>query len=191
MVSGDPRRAVEARRLQAEWREDPPAQLRTERMPRRSLDDQAEDVVVRVRVRPARAGCEDRPVRYGDRDDLARAPVSEGIAVGGLDEVGVAAVVEEPTPVAEELADGDLLPVRHDPGQPARNRVVEREPALCDELEDDRGDERLRDAADAETVVRTHRHSGLQVPVAARHADRLAAVTDEERRTGDAARDDS
>src|SRR3954447_26016884 len=55
VVSGNARPGVEARRAQARRLEDPPAQFCTERLPRRGLDDQAEDVVVGVGVAPARA----------------------------------------------------------------------------------------------------------------------------------------
>src|SRR4051794_11555536 len=81
VLSGNARSSVEARGAQVQRLEDPPTQLRTERLSRRRLDDQAEDVVIRVGVAPPRARGEGGVVRDGDRDDLARAPVSEGIAV--------------------------------------------------------------------------------------------------------------
>ena len=81
-------------------------------------------------------------------------------------------------------------PFGTDPGQPALDAVLEGESLLADELQDDGGDERLGDAADAEAVVRAHRRPGLQVAVAAGEADRPAALADEQHRPRDAGGDD-
>jgi hypothetical protein len=59
------------------------------------------------------------------------------------DDPRVVRLVEEPAGHVEELADADGLTVRDPPGQPVLDRVGEGEPALADELEDDRRDEGL------------------------------------------------
>ena len=54
--------------------------------------------------------------------------------------------------MAEQLAERDVLPFGTTPGS-QRSSVVERELPLADQLENDGGDERLRDAPDPETIV--------------------------------------
>lgn len=110
-------------------------------------------------------------MRRGDRDDLARRPHSQGIVEGLRDEVAVAAEREQPAGVVEELADGDALAVWDQPGQPALDGVLECEFLLGDELQDDGGDERVGDTADAEAVARAQPGLGLQLAVAAGEAD--------------------
>ena len=121
-------------------------------------------------------------MRRGDRDDLARRPHAQGIAERLRDEVAVAAEREQPAGVVEELAHGDALAVGDQPGQPALDGVLERESLLGDELQDDGGDERLGDTADAEAVACAHPGLGLQLAVAAREADRPVSVADEQHR---------
>ena len=58
--------------------------------------------------------------------------------------------------MVQELAQGHALGDRPD-------LVVESERALADELEDDRGDERLRHASDQEAVLGRHGRTGLRV----------------------------
>src|SRR5437868_8539135 len=137
-------------------------------MPRRRLDDQPQHVVVRVRVAPTRPRSEVRLVSCRDGDDLARRPVSQGIAKGCSDELAVAPEVEETAGVVEQVAHRDPLSVRDDTGKPTLDRVVESELPLADELENHRRDERLRDAPDTEAVAGADRRSRLQPPVAAR-----------------------
>jgi hypothetical protein len=60
-------------------------------------------------------------------------------------------VVGDAAGVVEELADGDVAP-RRCRDVPFEG-IVEADPVLVDELHDDRGDERLGDAADPETGV--------------------------------------
>jgi hypothetical protein len=65
--------------------------------------------------------------------------------------------------VAEQLADGDLVAVGQDPGQPALQRVRQRQPALGDQLQDDGGDQRLGQAAGAEAQPGLHGPAGGDV----------------------------
>ena len=76
------------------------------------------------------------------------------------------------------------------PGSQRSTLSSQGESLLADELQDDGGDERLGDAADAEAVVRAHRRLGLQVAVAAGEADRPVALADEQHRSRDAGGDD-
>jgi len=78
------------------------------------------------------------------------------------------------------LAYGDALAVWDQSGQPPLHGVLEREFLLGDELQDDGGDERLGDTADAEAVARAHPGLGFQVAVAAREADCPVPLADEE-----------
>ncbi len=67
-------------------------------------------------------------------------------------------VVVDAARVLKQVA--DLDPVRvlsQEPGQPPIHRVAQTDPPLGDELEHDRGDHRLGDAADAEAVGCSHR----------------------------------
>src|SRR5207244_2369504 len=135
----------------------PPAKLVCDRLARDSSDDQAEEDVVRVRVRPALAGREQRLVVRGEPDELLRRPrTGEVAAQVGPEQALVLRVVVEAARVVEELPYGDVLALRDQPGQPPLDRVVEPELALADELEDDDGHERLRDAADAKAVGDAH-----------------------------------
>jgi hypothetical protein len=78
------------------------------------------------------------------------------------------------------------LPFGDGSRQPALDVVFKRELALTHELENDRGHERLRDAADAEAVARPHQGLRFQVSITAREPNRPPAFTDEEHRTRDA-----
>jgi hypothetical protein len=55
--------------------------------------------------------------------------------------------------VIQELADFDRPAVGKQSRQPSLDRIVEREAAVGDELQDDRRDERLRRAGDAESLL--------------------------------------
>jgi hypothetical protein len=61
-------------------------------------------------------------------------------------------IVEQAARVAEQLADRDRVAVGQQPRQDARDRLVEPQPPLVGELQHDHGDERLRNARDAEAV---------------------------------------
>src|SRR3954447_12104786 len=103
-------------------------------MLRRSLDDETENVVVRVRIPPSRTRREDGLVRRCDRDQLARRPRFHRIVKCFPDELAIAAVVEEPAGVVEQLTHRDPLATRHDSGEPTLDVVRERELPLFDEL---------------------------------------------------------
>src|SRR4051812_17232401 len=111
MASGDARPRRETRGPQVQGHEDPPAELAGERASRGGFDDQPEDEVVRIGVRPARPGSEGPRMRRGDRHDLARSPHSQRIVEGLRDEVAVAAEGEQSAGVVEELAYRDALAV--------------------------------------------------------------------------------
>ena len=72
-----------------------------------------------------------------------------------------------------------LSPFGTMPGSQCSDAVVERELPLVDQLEDDGGDERLRDAPDPETITDSHRRLLLQVGIAARQLHRATLTTDE------------
>jgi hypothetical protein len=94
----------------------------------------------------------------------------------------VAGIVEEVVQAAamsEQLAHADLVAARDGARQPALDRVVERQPALLHELEHDRGDVRLGDAADPEPRRSGWRASGAQVGDAVGEHAGLITVTHE------------
>ena len=74
--------------------------------------------------------------------------------------------------MVEQLADRDRPAVRDEPRQPFLDRVIEAEPPLADELESDRGNERLRNAPDPEAIGRAQRDARCRLPrpVATRRA---------------------
>ena len=108
----------------------------------RTLQDHAEDEVVRARVRVA--GRARLPVR--DADESARIELA-------AQERRIGGVVEEAGPVREQLADRDLGRVADEVRLEVGHGLVEREDAAIGQIERQRGDEGLRDAADAEAVV--------------------------------------
>ena len=62
----------------------------------------------------------------------------------------------------EQLPYGDSASAREEAGQPTLDRVCEPHPVLVDELEHDDRNERLRDAAYAETIMGAERYASLQ-----------------------------
>ena len=154
---------------------------RSERSSRPGLDDQAGEEVVGARVRLAGARCEERLVRDGDLDELARRPgVPEVAAEVGLEDLGVELEVGEPARVVEQLPDRDRIAVRDEPGEPPLDGVAQAELALADELEDDGGDVGLRDACDPEPVVDPDRRLRVDLAETAGDADRAIAVPGEQ-----------
>jgi hypothetical protein len=106
------------------------------------------------------------------RDERARSQRDREMpAQVGLQHGAVLGVVEQSAGVVEELPDGDALAVWNQPGQPPLDRVVERQPSLARELQNDRRDERLGHAADAKTIGHPHRR------LRARPANPLASRT--------------
>ncbi len=104
--------------------------------------------------------------------------------------------------MAEQLPERDPLAARHEPGQMTRDGVVERQPPLVGELQHDRGDERLGDAAGAEAVTgpgaaggdlaavgaegqRAGRAGGDDLPCAAVDLARVGGRRDEQREEQD------
>ena len=126
------------------------------------LDDQAEKLISGVRVRPARTGREARRVRHGDRHRLARRHDKVQVAAESRLEAGVVEVVVEPARAIEELSHRNHVALRNGAWEAALYGVVRPQPPLGDQLEHDRGDERLRDARDANSVDRPHRPARLQ-----------------------------
>jgi hypothetical protein len=90
----------------------------------------------------------------------------------------------------EQLPDCDVRAARDEPGQPALDGVLEREPALAGELQHDGGDERLGHAADPEAVARAHRAPRREVFVSADEPQRAPAVAHERDCAGRSAADD-
>jgi len=74
--------------------------------------------------------------------------------------------------VLQQVADRDRVAVGQHAREHGRDRVVEADGALVDELEHDGGDERLGRAADAEAQVGPHRAPAAprQVPCSSRTA---------------------
>ena len=103
----------------------------------------------------ARAGREVLRLARHERDQLARAPRAQPVAAVERDRRRER-VVRDARGVVEQLADRDLAAVGKDPGQPPLDGVLERQPALVDELEHDGGDERLAHARDAEAERGSH-----------------------------------
>ena len=121
--------------------------------PGAGFDDQAGEQVVGAGVRLVGAGCEQRRVRDGDLDELARCPgVTEVAGEVGGEDGRVVFEVGEPAGVVEQLADADRVAVRDESRQPALDRVGEAELALADELEDDGCGVGLGEAGDAEAI---------------------------------------
>ena len=81
--------------------------------------------------------------------------------------------------MTEQVPERDRLAVRNGPGQPVVDRIVERELPLADELENDGGDERLRDAPDPEAIRHPHRRLSSEIRVAAREPQRSVLAVDE------------
>lgn len=189
-AANDLRARCEARAREPEGRQDPAVQLLLQRRPGCALHDQPEQDVVRARVREALPRCGDRALRERDAHQLARRPPTRRLARGAAQECGVARVVRETRRVPEEVLDRDPVTVRNESGQPALDRVPECQPALGDELERDDGDERLRDAADAEPVTRAQRCARRQHSEAPRRSTAGGSVVDEHEGTGASLRHD-
>jgi hypothetical protein len=124
------------------------------------LDHPGEEVEVRVRVVEAGAGSADQRPCEGDVQQLLRGPLPEGVAVELGDEGGV---LLDPVGIAGgragEHPQGHPTGVRQT-GEPLGDRVVERQPPLILELEDEVDDVGDRDRADAEVHPRVRRHAG-------------------------------
>jgi hypothetical protein len=139
----DRRRSV-AGVLELEWTEDAVQHDLLERTAGDLFDHHPEDDVVDVRVTVLGPRARERACG----GDLIQGPSGRP-----LQEVRVV----QPARVVQELPDGDPPAVRKDAGE----HVLEREAALLDQLEDDRGDERLGDAGGVEPVLRLRRAAGL------------------------------
>ncbi len=125
------------------------------------FDDQAEQEIVRVRIRPPFARL--IPRRVDRLEDLARRPRMLGVILEALLR-GVVEHVGEPAGVVEQLADRDLAADRGHIGQVVAQGVVEVEPALLRELQDGRRHECLGHAADEKR--RIGRQGSDTVPLA-------------------------
>ena len=90
----------------------------------------------------------------------------------------------------EQLTYGYRAASGDEPRSPLLDRVVEPQAALFDEPEDERRDERLRDAADAETQSFGHRQVAVHGGHAARLDTRGATIVNEHERAGRAFPDD-
>ena len=86
--------------------------------------------------------------------------------------------------MAEEITDRDPPAVGHEPRKPALDGVVEPESPLADELERDDRDEGLGDAARAEPIAGSQRHTGRERGEPARSRPVSCPVVDEHERTG-------
>lgn len=131
--------------LQAERREDAPAELVGEARSRCSFDHQPQREVVAAVVGPSLARREETGLLEDERQLLVR---TELPAVSGIPSIRLPVEVEvvEAARVVQKLAHRDA----RDEG---RRFLVEVEPALRDQLEDECGDEDLRDAADPKSVL--------------------------------------
>ena len=133
---------LEGRVGEAERLQDPPLQQLVEAFKLRTLEDEAEGEVVRARVGvPGGAR-----LRVRDLDECARIELA-------AQERRLGGVVEEPGSVREQLADRDLVRILDEIRLEVGDGVVEREDVEVGEVERQRGDEGLRDAADAEAIV--------------------------------------
>ena len=155
----------------------------------RRLDHQSERDVAGVGVAPPGPGLEHRLVRGSDGDQPARRPHLAAVVELGEEHL-VLGVVVEAARVVQQLPDGDVAPVRDEPGQQALDGVVERELSLSDELEDDRRHEHLRLAADPEAVGWPHSRSRARGFRSRGVPNRVVAVADEHERAGHTGSDD-
>ena len=110
---------------------------------------------------------------------LPRPPVLQAQVVDVLEGlVDLDLGVEQAAGVVEQLAHGDQVAVGQQPGQVPAHRVVQADPALGDQLEHDRGHERLGLAGHPEGLHRAGRLAGAQVADAADPSDGAAVVLD-------------
>ncbi len=181
-------RLVERQRgvAHAQRAQDPALDLSLERVPGEPLDQHPQQGVVRVGVRPRRAGGELLRRAVDQRQQLLRRPVLQRIALEDVD-VRRQRVVRDAAGVVEQLADRDPVRVRQDRAEPAGDRVAQRQPALAHELQHDGRDHRLGVAARAEAVVRAHAAPGAHVGDAGGalpHAPAVVGVGDDAGRAG-------
>ena len=116
---------------------------RVERRRTGGLEHQPEREVVRARVRVSRAP----RATIRDRDELPRRELA-------VQQLRILRVVVEAGRVREEIADGDPVAVAEQSRDVPRDGVVEPQPPGIRQRQRERGDERLRDAADAEPIGR-------------------------------------
>ena len=152
----------ERRAVQPERGEDPATQLALRGMTGRGLDDQPDQDVVGVGIRPAGAGRKQRWVRGRDRDQALRGPGFRGIGQQITQKAGVVGVVEDPAGVVEQLPYRNRGAVRDPTGQPPLDRVVQPQGALTDQLQHHGGDHRLGDAAHPEPGRAAQRNRRVQ-----------------------------
>ena len=173
----------EARVAKAQGAEQARAELALERGTACPLGDQAEEDVVRARVGERAAGRVLARVSGRDRDQFLGHPSTACVAEHPL----VLDVVEQPGRMRQQLANGDRPTVRQEIRKPALDGVVEREPAVLDEAEHERGHEGLRDAPDPKPLVATHRDRRLTLGDASRlavHVPVLSQDHESARRAG-------
>ena len=142
--------------MEAERAEDPVAQLSGDRAVSDRLDHESGQDVVGVRVRPAPARREQRPVRDSDLDQLPGCPHPQRVRQHGGAKGSIVDVVVEAARVLKQLADRDRAAVRDKPRQPTAERIVQLQLSFPDQLQQHRGDERLGDAPDPEPINRRH-----------------------------------
>ena len=139
---------------------------RSPRLAGRLLEDQAEQVVVRVRVPEALTGGPGSRKRRRAVEQLAHRPPSPRVGEDFALE-GRVVVLADPARVVEQHAHRDPVRIRescdHARGQHGGKRIVEGDLALLDELQRRGGDERLHDAAGTEAIADAHRPRRLDV----------------------------
>ncbi|GAA3478072.1 hypothetical protein GCM10018966_026020 [Streptomyces yanii] len=111
------------------------------------MNDLAEDDVVGARVAEAAPRCEVRRMLYAQGDELRGGVGGAGVEVRSLK------VIVESAGVVEQLPHGDLVGVRYRFRQEPRDRLVECELVLRDQLQYHRGHEGLGYGSDPELVV--------------------------------------
>ena len=126
-------RLEHAGRAEVERIEEPSLDLLLEGRPGQALDDHPEQVVVRVRVRPALPRLV--PRRVEARQQPARGPCPFRMLFQPAS-CRVVEDVRQAAGVVEELADRDLAADLAHVGQESPHGVVEAQPPLVDELED-------------------------------------------------------
>ncbi len=155
-----PRRG-KGRAGQAQRVHHPPGDFMPPRPAGGALDDQAQQVVVGVRVLVAGSGREHRRMGGGEIEDLVHRPHLLGM-VGDVFVLGFQVPFRDPAPVAEQHANRDVGRRREAiddvRGQHLGEPRVQRQPAALGQLQDDDRDERLHDAAGAEPITRAHRY---------------------------------
>ena len=142
--------AAECERL-----EDALLEFLAERVPGHLFDDEPERDVVGVGVGPLASRREEQGPGGGEPQRVDRPDRRRWL--GLVHPGGVVGVIGQAGAVLEKLTDGDRASGRYDAGQVAAHGIIQADSLLIDELEHQRGRERLRYAPDPEPLASCRR----------------------------------